>query len=358
MEKPISINVTKSDKSSQAKRYKQFNALLDEINKLKLELAVLQEQMSSGQVFFNAKIKPLQDKRLALLAEDVRALHSLYPHKVFNNRDREKIAFLIVSHCENLFRAQYDFEGLTQIYNQYAEYTLEEQEAQRRQAKADLAEELNEDFGLDLEFDEDDDFEQIIEKAQADAERKRQAERETKGPKTEKQQVKEERERRRQRDIHKVRKNIYNELVKLLHPDLEMDEAKKVEKTERIKSVNEAYERKDLFALLNLQAEYLNKQGDDLTLMPDKEFKNYLQVLKTQEQELLHQLNSVGIHQGFDAYIRQHLCHPNPITLKMLRKKAVLEEKEALKAYQHNLNLSKSATTLKEALQYFEVEED
>ena len=359
MKKPISIQVTKNDKSPQAKRYKQFNALVDHINALKEQLETLQGQMNSGSVFYHAEIKPLHKKQQKLIAEEIRALHQAYPNVIFGRKDREKIAQLIVSRCRYLFHMEaHDFEALIEIFNHYADRTWEELESEKRQLKAERTEELLRSFGLDIELDEEDDFEQILEKAQAAAQHKEQenAEQESTNAhqsKTEKQKLKDARERQKEKDVQKVSKNIYNELVKLLHPDLESDEEKKVTKTEIIQRVNEAYARNDFFALLNLQAEYLNRQSGDLALMPDKEFKYYLQVLKTQEEALLAQLDSMGMDGGFETYIRQHLCHPNPITMKMFRQKAVREEKEALKAYQHNLALSKNAKSLKEALQFF-----
>jgi hypothetical protein len=359
MEKPISIKVTKSDKSPQGKRYKQFNSLINKINKLKVEYDLLQEQVRSGLVFFHAEIRPLQEKQQDLLVQEVKALHQLYPHQLFSRKDREKIAHMIVSHCSDLFQTGRDFEELTEIYNTHSGSTREDFEAEQKQVTAEMAEEMLRDFGIDIELDPDDDIEQIMEKAQAAAESKRlEEEAKSERPKTEKQRLKEERERKREKDIQKVSKNIYNELVKLLHPDREMDEAKKLEKTEAIQRVNEAYERNDLYALLNLQAEFLNKQGDELALMPDKEFKYYLEVLKAQEQELLYQFDTLGMVPGYEGYVYQNLCHPNPITMRSLRLKAVKEEKEGLKSYQHNLSLTKNAKILKDALQHFEIEED
>lgn len=361
MKKPISIKVAQSDKSPRAKRFKQFNTLLNKINKLKQELETLKEQMSSGLAFFHQEVKPLHQRQQDLMVKEVEALHRAYPQKTFGKKDREKIAHLIVSRCENLFQVQdRDFPELTEIFNFYADQTREELAAEAKQLEREMAEDMLHSFGLDIELDDEDDLEEILAKAEAASERQEQekAEKSAKRPKTERQQLKEEQERQKEKDIQKVSKNIYAELVRLLHPDREQDEAQRAVKTTAIQRVNEAYERNDLFELLSLQAEYLQKEGDQLSLLPEKEFKYYLDVLRSQEQELQQTLNMSKFMPGIEGYVAQFFCHPNPNTMQIMRQRAVREEKEAIKSYQHNLNLAKDLKALKDALRYYEIEED
>lgn len=361
MKEPIRIQVDKKDNSPRAKRYKQFNTLLNKINQLKQELETLQEQVSSGLAFYQQEIKPLFVKQQDLMAEEVQALHRAYTHKIFGRKDREKIAGLILSKCENLFDApDRDFAHLTTIYNHYASQTRAEREAEKKQKEQEMAEEILDAFDLAIDIDEEDDLEQILKKAQAAAAQKQQQEGDqaTQDAKTEKQQLKEDRERQKKKDIQKVSKNIYSSLVRLLHPDRESDESKKAVKTAAIQRVNEAYERNDLFELLNLQAEYLQKEGSELTMLPEKEFKYYLQVLQVQQQELQLELNLARGKPGLEGYVFQNLCHPNPTTMQVLRQKAVRQEKEAIKSHQHNLKLAKDVEVLKEALRYFDLEEE
>lgn len=364
MKKPISIEVAQNDNSSRAKRYKEFNTLLNKINQLKLQLETLQAQVSSGLAFYHQEILPLYLKQQNLLMEEVQALHRAYSHPIFGRNDRKKISALILSHCHSLFQdTDRDFSVLTDIYNFYADQTREELEAEKKLLGQERAEAMLRSFGLDVELEDEDDLETILSKARVAAERKQEearehAENEARSARSEKQKVKAERERQKEKDIQKVCKNIYGDLVRLLHPDREIDESKKAAKTEAIQRVNEAYERNDLFELLRLQAEFLQKEGDALTLLPEKEFKYYLQVLKAQEQDLQTELNATSKAPGLEGYISQNLCHTNPITTQILRQRAVKEAKEALKSHQHNLKLAKDPNVLKEALRYYEVEAD
>ena len=364
MKKPISIEVAQNDNSSRAKRYKEFNTLLNKINQLKLQLETLQAQVSSGLAFYHQEILPLYLKQQNLLMEEVQALHRAYSHPIFGRNDRKKISALILSHCHSLFQdTDRDFSVLTDIYNFYADQTREELEAEKKLLDQERAEAMLRSFGLDVELEDEDDLETILSKARVAAERKQEearehAENEARSARSEKQKVKAERERQKEKDIQKVCKNIYGDLVRLLHPDREIDESKKAAKTEAIQQVNEAYERNDLFELLRLQAEFLQKEGDALTQLPEKEFKYYLQVLKAQEQDLQTELNTTSKAPGLEGYISQNLCHANPITTQILRQRAAKEAKEALKSHQHNLKLAKDPIVLKEALRYYEVEAD
>lgn len=364
MKKPISIEVAQNDTSSRAKRYKEFNTLLNKINQLKLQFEALQAQVSSGLAFYHQEILPFYVKQQNLMAEEVQALHRAYSLPIFGRNDRKKIATLILMHCQSLFQDRdRDFSALTEIYNHYADQTLEELEAEKKLLAQERAEEMLRSFGLEVNVDDEDDLETILEKAREAAERKQDearehAENEARSARSEKQKLKAERERQKEKDIQKVSKNIYGDLVRLLHPDREIDESKKAAKTEAIQRVNEAYERKDLFELLRLQAEYLQKEGDTLVLLPEKEFKYYLQVLKAQELDLQAELNAAAKAPGLEGYVCQNLCHPNPVTTQILRQRAVKEAKETLKSHQHNLKLAKDPIVLKEALQYYEIEAD
>ena len=133
MKKPISIEVAQNDNSSRAKRYKEFNTLLNKIKQLKLQLEALQAQVSSGLAFYHQEILPLYLKQQNLLVEEVQALHRAYSHPIFGRNDRKKIAALILSHCHSLFQdTDRDFSTLTDIYNFYADQTREELEAEKK----------------------------------------------------------------------------------------------------------------------------------------------------------------------------------------------------------------------------------
>jgi hypothetical protein len=364
MKKPISIKVETNDKSPQAKRYKQFNNLLNKINKLKEEQELLKGQIQSGVAFFYEEIKPLHVKQQDLKVEQILALDRAYGEKIFKKKDKEKIVYLIETAAIELFEVEdREFEEIIPIFEKYSEYTHEEIKQEQKQETIDMTEEMFRQMGMDIEIGEEDELGDIMEKFQEAAQKKMQeetekAEAKSKRPKTEKQQQKEDLERQKEKDIQKVSKNIYNELVRLLHPDRESDEAKRAEKTEAIQRVNEAYERNDLYQLLTLQAEFLNKDGRELALMPEKEFKYYLQVLKNQQADLEEQMMYIGMVPGIEGFVAQNLCNPNTYLMELSRKQFLQEEKKTIKNIQNNLDLAKDPKSLKIALQEFEIDDD
>jgi hypothetical protein len=364
MKKPISIKVNTNDKSPQAKRHKQFNNLLNKINKLKDEQELLKAQVQSGVAFFYEQIKPLHIKQQDLKVEQILALDRAYGEKIFKKKDKEKIAHLIETAAIELFEVDdREFEEIIPIFEKYSEYTHEEVKQGQKQETIDMTEEMLRQMGVDINIDEEDELGDIMEKLKEAAQKKMQeetekAEAKNKRPKTEKQQQKEDLERQKEKDIQKVSKNIYNELVRLLHPDRESDEAKRAEKTEAIQRVNEAYERNDLYQLLTLQAEFLNKDGRELALMPEKEFKYYLQVLKKQQADLEEQIMFMGMVPGIEGFVIQNLCNPNTYLMELSRKQFLQQEKKVIKGIQNNLDLAKDPKSLKIALQDFEIDDD
>jgi len=158
-------------------------------------------------------------------------------------------------------------------------------------------------------------------------------------------------------NVRKISKTIYNELVKLLHPDLEQDETRKAEKTEAMKKVNEAWQNNDFFGLLTLQSAYLQKHGDHIAQLPDKQFNYYISVLKDQKTELEQELGMLERAPGISGYIYRKLVGASEYITNILRERAVSEEKNDLVDRQHNLLLSLSPETFKPSLKKYKIQE-
>lgn len=80
--------------------------------------------------------------------------------------------------------------------------------------------------------------------------------------------------------------SIYRELAKMLHPDLEMDVAIKQEKEELMKNLTVAYEKQDLYTLIKLELQWLNKREGRLEQMGDDVMKAFNDQLKIQLKQL------------------------------------------------------------------------
>lgn len=85
---------------------------------------------------------------------------------------------------------------------------------------------------------------------------------------------------------HKSVRGLYLELVKVLHPDTEMNEDEKLWKQELMKEVNDAYKNNNLLKILELEMNWLNRQGNYLSAMPIEKIKAFNNILRKQAAEL------------------------------------------------------------------------
>lgn len=93
--------------------------------------------------------------------------------------------------------------------------------------------------------------------------------------------------KQQEEQVNKSIRSIYMELAKNLHPDLEQDEELRVLKEERMKQLTEAYQKKDLAALLCMQNNWTDNPVDEsLADQPDQLLKGYNKVLKAQLKKL------------------------------------------------------------------------
>ena len=96
----------------------------------------------------------------------------------------------------------------------------------------------------------------------------------------------------------------------MIHPDREPDEAKKLDKTELLQKVNEAYAEQDLFYLLKLQLQLETNRGLSSKALSSEQVKFYQLALEAQGQNLQSQLEEI-----FTSF---HLSsHVNTKQLKM-----------------------------------------
>ncbi|TGE23928.1 J domain-containing protein [Hymenobacter aquaticus] len=95
-------------------------------------------------------------------------------------------------------------------------------------------------------------------------------------------------------------KNLYRQLARANHPDLERDPARAQEKTARMQRITEAYEANDLYTLLQLLSEHApgrtDTESEDL-------LARYTQALRKQQDELKQRMNELkyGTSSAFAA---------------------------------------------------------
>lgn len=93
--------------------------------------------------------------------------------------------------------------------------------------------------------------------------------------------------------------SIYKGLAKVLHPDLEKDPDERLKKEEFMKKLTIAYKENDLYALLQLEQEWMNGSEDRLNALDDDQIKIYIEVFKEQIREIQANESTLVYHRDY-----------------------------------------------------------
>jgi hypothetical protein len=220
--------------------------------------------------------------------------------------------------------------------NNFEQYKNDRNKMAQRQIK-DMLDEAGITLEEDIDIDRIDDLEYIYKKiaaqlAQKNAENE-EKELQKEENKTEKQKNKAIKQKEKERAINMPIKEIYKNLVKHFHPDKEPDEQKRIDKTNKMQQINEAYQSQNLLRLLELQYELHSKNAAES--FDETEIKNINKLLKNQtdtlETEYYDALDSP------DFQYNMFLANGTQFFSDMLIKSAIKETKDVA-------NLIKSTT--------------
>jgi hypothetical protein len=235
------------------------------------------------------------DKQLADVKYlTVKQLDYLYATEKLGKRQRETLMDILIDELEDI----HDYingddprhDELQTMHNGYMKQMYGQEEYDRMEAgmmqqAKNMAEKMfgiNLD-GIDLNLDsrEDEDLlkermEQRMRELEDEKEmhNRRQANRKTR------QSPRAEAQKQEENASLKTLRELYTDLVKKLHPDRERNETLRQEKTEQMKQITEAYERKDLATLLLMQINWLQRTDRDPVAQPEEVLNRYNNVLK------------------------------------------------------------------------------
>jgi len=276
------------DKANLTKLQKQFNSKIAKINKLKAFLVEQEELVQVVRARTQKEIQPLVDELLQKKAAFVKLLDQAYESGFFRKKEKEKLATLIDEIAFDLIDA-HGMEELTEIFDKYAEMSFEEESKLAEEESKEMTKEmLKEMFGLDIQEEDLEDFDAFQAKLEQQMEEQQQARDAQRAArkKTKAQEAKDKKLKAEFQNISKATRRIYTDLVKLLHPDKELDAGARVWKEEAMKKVTIAYNNDDFYELLRLQVEFMEGQETKLSQVPEDHLKYYVQMLNEQIKEL------------------------------------------------------------------------
>jgi hypothetical protein len=201
-----------------------------------------------------------------------------------------------------------------------------------------MEDEMGVDVGdMDFDMSNEEEARKYAEKLKEQLDKKNQEEEEIEqNKKKTKKQIEEEQKQKLEDELSKKSlRSIYISLAKMLHPDTEINEDQKAEKTELMKKVTVAYDQKDLATLLKLEMEWVNRTADDLQKLTDGKLKLYNKVLSEQVDELEEELCQLKMNPAYTT-IFELLNYSSKYahTLLKTQKKEILSELEGIKSKQ------------------------
>lgn len=282
-----------NEQAQLSKGQKAFNALIKQIDQRRTRLSAWEIAITPYLRKYNSDLLPLYADSENLQIELVHCLDRVIAQKGLTKTERRDIADLIVEMAGALI-GERDDSQLKAIYNKHSRSDYDREEAAAFQGMASMLEGV---LGLDMGDDLDvRSPEELLERASAklharqtqdDARRKAWEEHRfaQKRPSA-KQLAKEARLEAEKHEISQSIREIYRKLVSTLHPDREADPQERQRKTALMQRVNQAYDKKNLLQLLELQLDLEHIDQTAINNISEKRLAHYNTILKEQLAEL------------------------------------------------------------------------
>jgi hypothetical protein len=276
------IKMSQLPKVERSPQQKKLNRLIDQIEQQKQELAAWKNAQADIQNYTRSKLLPVYSELHTVLFVQLETLWNHLASDGFSKVDLAQIDTKIAALAKMLKKSQMltsaqkeQVEKIDTFYMQHAEHIRSKKTKANSIQNHDLAEIVEQNVDVDWENYEYD-------SAQYEAERERA-----------KQLKQQEKREQAAKMAAQSLKTVYLKITAMIHPDREPDETKKLEKTELLQTVNEAYAEQDLFYLLKLQLKLETNKGLSSKALSSEQVKFYQLSLEAQSQNLQSQLEEI-----------------------------------------------------------------
>lgn len=306
------LKIDIKDKKNLTKNQKLFNQLTQQIEELESEIIEENKKLSKILEFYSKEIKPLLDKNNEIKFDLAVVLGNSTDRIKYTKNQLSEIKEVITDLCNCAFSSLEPNEEQEDFYDKWSDTTYKEElDIQEKEMKEMFSDMINQMFGEDIDMDNIDprnpeSFIKINEILKSKFEDLEQKEKELKNnkKKTKKQIQKEEQLKIEEEIKNKSVRSIYINLVKILHPDSEIDPKIKLEKEEIMKKVTLAYEEKDFSTLLKLELEWVHMENKHLEKLTDDKLKIYINVLQEQVVELINEKQNIYMNPRFESILK------------------------------------------------------
>lgn len=276
-----------------SKLQSDFNAKINRISELKLSIENVKQQSIEINQRVEAEIRPIERERKQAHKSLILAFVDASYTMKLSKPDKKRLDRYIVEELWELIHVAGQTD-LIPIYDSFSktDYKTEIQQIEKAQQRSmftifELMTGMDAD---DMDLGADADNLSTMERMQRmkaayiekmEKEEQEQQEKKDKKKKTAKQEIKAQKENEEAMMLTKTSRSIYLELAQELHPDRELDEKKRIWKTEIMQRITVAYNDNDLFELLSLRLEYIQNQKDS-DEVPEKQLHLYIKILNDQ----------------------------------------------------------------------------
>jgi hypothetical protein len=290
-----------TEKPTLSKAQTLFNTLVKDVEKKRELLAEWQAFMLTHERKVAKDYLPLLEIFRERQFEMVRVLDVALGEKGLTKSERAVVERIICTVAEQLI-IETDDAAIKEIYNKYSDTDFDAEEAAAVDSMKEAVEAM---FGVDLGDINTNDLnspEEIFARVQAEIEREQQrrideqaqhASRRKTAKQTEKQRATEEKLKAESDETNLSLREVYRKLVSALHPDREPDASEAKRKTDLMQRVNQAYEKKDLLKLLELQLAIEQIDARSIANLSEDRLKHFNKILREQLSELAQEILAV-----------------------------------------------------------------
>lgn len=218
-------------------------------------------------------------------------LDNAYGEKGLSKNMRQKIQTIICTLAGELLASD-DNDTVKDIYNRHSDTDYDtELQAELEDWQATMADFM----GIPVEEEMPQSPEEWLRHMQEeqDAESMQRETAKNTRKKSAKVSAKEAKEKEAELQVSQSIREVYRQLAKMIHPDKEQDLAERERKTLLMQRVNEAYQKKSLLTLLEIQLEVEQIDQAALQNISEERLKHYNKILKTQYTELCQEIRDV-----------------------------------------------------------------
>jgi hypothetical protein len=290
----------------------RFSYLIDQIEKTRRARAEWDELVVAFKKSDAERIHPLRATLKQVTRDTVLLIDRLLDQKGWSRADQAALKDIACNTAEVLLQADPNDTEIRAVFDRHSAMSYEET---KQEEIEDLKQHAKEHMGLDLDDadirSEDDLIERVYEHMKEAEARKQEHSAERRKSKGQ------QRAEASAQTARQFLREIYRKLASAVHPDREVDAARRAEKTELMQQINRAYAANDLLTLLEAQLRLELIDPDYVSKISGKRLQQFNGLLSQQLEAAKTELRSLQ-----DAFRMDHgLPHgrvANPQNLHLL----------------------------------------